>query len=137
MYMYPFRLYSLPMDQIHKLAITYRAKLVISNLRACHSGCDVHEVGNMLNTAQGILQSIEDHDIDEGKDCGLLEDILTRVEAQQVAFFKRKFEYLNSRPKTPNTPDTPSTPNTPADGEPNKPNTPNKPNLPNEPNHRC
>jgi hypothetical protein len=104
----------------------------MSNLRTCHSGTDVHEVGNMLNTAQGILQSLDDVS-EEAKDCGILEDILARVEAQQVAFFKRKFEYLSMRPRTPETPATPLTPATAIDGNHSTPNTPNTPNKPNEP----
>ena len=72
---------------IQVLAVKYRAKLVQSNLRNCHSGCDVHEVGNMLNTAQGILQLVDDPESDELEIMHLLE----RVEKQQVEFFKRKF----------------------------------------------
>ena len=69
-----------------KLAIKYRAKLVKSNLKSCHSGADIHQVGNMLNTAEGILQLVDEPDTGEE-----ILELLDRVEKQQVEFFKRKF----------------------------------------------
>lgn len=68
------------------LAVKYRAKLVQSNLKCCHSGADIHEVGNMLNTVQGILQVVDHEDTTEE-----ILELLDRVEKQQVEFFKRKF----------------------------------------------
>lgn len=77
------------------MALKYRAKLVISNLKASHSGADVHEVGNMLHTAQMILDVLEDE-----KDCeDLLKILVKKVEDQQVSFFKRKFYIEPYRPK--------------------------------------
>jgi hypothetical protein len=68
------------------LAIKYRAKLVQANLKNCHSGADVHTVGSMLQTAEGILELVDHPDTGEE-----LLELLTRVEHQQVEFFKRKF----------------------------------------------
>jgi hypothetical protein len=69
------------------LALKYRTKLVIDNLKHLHDGKDVHEVGNMLHTAQSILAVLDDE-----KDCeDLIKPMVERVEKQQVDFFKKKF----------------------------------------------
>lgn len=80
------------MTDIEKLAFRYRAKLIIDNLKNCNAGNEVHEVGNMKHTAQGVLTILEDND---PKDSCLIEGMLGRLEIQQIAFFKKKFEHLS------------------------------------------
>ena len=78
------------MTPIEKLAIIYRCNLLIENLKNCNSGAEIHQVGNMKQTAQGILDIIvEEYDAD----CSYekIEAILGRVEQQEVTFFKKKF----------------------------------------------
>lgn len=79
------------MNDIETLAFRYRAKLIIDNLKNCNSGCDVHEVGNMQQTAQGILDVLRDD-----KEAHEIEGILGRLEQKQLEFFKKKFEHLGS-----------------------------------------
>jgi hypothetical protein len=79
------------MTEIEKLAFKYRAKLIIDNLKNCTSGAEVHEVGNMQQTAQGILDVVNDD-----KDAREIEGIIGRLEQKQLEFFKKKFEYLNT-----------------------------------------
>lgn len=64
--------------------------MVIKNLRASHSGADVHEVGNMLHTAEGILSVLED----EAECEDLIKLLVERVEKQQLEFFKKKYSHV-------------------------------------------
>lgn len=87
------------MTELDVLAFKYRAKLIIDNLRNCNSGAEVHEVGNMRHTAQGVLDALEHDPLDCQTE--LIAGILGRVEAQEVAFFKKKFESAAPTPFCP------------------------------------
>lgn len=68
-----------------------RAEMVIQNLRNCNGGHEVHEVGNMRNSATMILSMLEkEAEIDLEK----VEGVLVRLENSVVDFFKKKFSDL-------------------------------------------
>lgn len=75
-----------------KAQLIDRAEMLIKNLRNCNSACDVHEVGNMKNVAEGIkcLMEHEEPDLSEMK------RMLDRLEKKQVEFFKKKFQHLKN-----------------------------------------
>lgn len=67
-----------------------RVELVLKNLRNCNSGTEAHQVGNMRNRAGLLLDEIEEPD---SKATDVL-PILCRLEEEQLAFFKKKFNVV-------------------------------------------
>ncbi len=81
------------MNAIEKLAFIFRCNLIIDNLKNCQSGSEIHQVGNMRQTAQSVLELIET-DVVFCSD--KIEGIIGRLEQQELCFFKKKFEYLDA-----------------------------------------
>ena len=76
------------MTNTQRDVLKYRLDLVMRNLRTQHSGADVHEVGNMLNSATMIMEVINE----DLETLDIIEARVKKIEGQQVAFFKRKFD---------------------------------------------
>lgn len=80
-------------SQKEREALKFRAQSIIENLRKSTSGSEVHEVANITNVAQGILDVLNDED-----DCeDLIVHLLKSIEAKQLEFFKKKFSYMSQK----------------------------------------
>lgn len=73
-----------------------RLQSCIDSVRFQSSGCDIHTVGNIRNTAQMLLQQLdEDPDCMEDK---LILQITQNVEKSVGDFFTKKYKYLWQHP---------------------------------------
>lgn len=76
------------MDEDVRSCLIRRAEMVLSNLRVSQSGADVHKVENMKHTASLIIRALADQTLD----IAAVNRILERLESDQVAYFRKKFE---------------------------------------------
>lgn len=77
------------MNDEQRCSFRERAEMILKNLKNCNSGAEIHQVGNMRNIAQLVIEMSEK--------CGeasitLIERTLKSLEKQQSEFFKKKFE---------------------------------------------
>jgi len=71
-----------------------RAKMIFDNMRKCHSGADVHEVGNIRNTATLLIQNLRS---DHGMCRIMADDIIRRLERKCIDFFTKKYNQIHGR----------------------------------------
>jgi hypothetical protein len=72
-----------------------KAELVLSNLRLCNSGAEIHAVGNMRNQAGLLIESCVT--CGSLKELEMLEGICKRLEIACLEFFVKKYSYLKRK----------------------------------------
>lgn len=70
-----------------------RLNSVLVSVRTQNSAADIHEIGNIRNTCQMLIQAIEDKSISDEE----AYKMCLRLEDQVVKFFIRKYAYLDPK----------------------------------------
>lgn len=80
------------MNDIEARIIKDRLESILRSLRYQNSSADIHTLGNIKNTAQMLLQELEE---DASKvEWKMASEMTKRVERDTADFFKKKFSYL-------------------------------------------